>query len=179
MSDATPELSYPIAIDRLGPAWQDHRIVASAEQLVALAERFGVLELKRLEAMVRARRVRAGRYIEIIGTLAADVVQSCVATLEPVEAHVEEEFRELYGPIGGERPDEGAGEILVEPESPEPLDGPTVDLGEAVAQHLALSLDPYPRAPGAGPAPESEPPGPSETGRPSPFAVLGALKPRQ
>ena len=179
MTEARPELPYLVAIDHIGPAWQTHHIAAGDAERLALAQRFDLLELKRLDAEVRVRRIRAGRYLEVIGTFDADVVQSCVATLEPVEARVEEEFRELYGPIGGERAGFDAAEIVVDPESPEPIEGPTVDLGEAVAQHLALSLDPYPRAPGAGPAPDSEPPGPSEPGRPSPFAVLGALKPRQ
>ncbi len=32
---------------------------------------------------------------------------------------------------------------------PEPWSGNVIDVGEAVAEHLALALDPYPRATGA------------------------------
>ena len=165
-----PEFSRPIPIDHVGPAWQTQRIEASEAERAALARRFGILELPALAAEVKLRRVRAGRFIEASLHLAAEVVQSCVVTLEPVAARIDESTRELYGPIGGEK---AAEDVLVDPDSPEPIEGPSLDLGEVVAQHLALSLDPYPRAPGAvGPSPEAG--GPAE--RPSPFQGLAALK---
>jgi hypothetical protein len=34
-------------------------------------------------------------------------------------------------------------------DEPEPLEGDRIDLGEIVAEELALAIDPYPRAPGA------------------------------
>jgi hypothetical protein len=56
-----------------------------------------------------------------------------------VDAHVDE----LFGP------DTGAIEIVDTPYDevtlPEPFDGDAIDLGELVAQQLALVLDPYPR----------------------------------
>jgi hypothetical protein len=64
---------------------------------------------------------------------------------------------------------------MVEPEEeepPEPVGPRGIDLGEAVAQQLALALDPYPRAPGAA-LPEDLR---AETGAESPFAVLERLK---
>lgn len=42
-------------------------------------------------------------------------------------------------------------DLLLDPgddDPPEPLDGPLLDLGELVSQHLSLAVDPYPRAPG-------------------------------
>ena len=36
-----------------------------------------------------------------------------------------------------------------EADLPEPLEGDKIDLGEIVAQFLSVSIDPYPRAPGA------------------------------
>ena len=168
----TPEFSRPILIDHIGPAWHVEAIEASPAERAALARRFDLLDLPELKAEIRLRRVRAGRYIEASGHFAADVVQSCVVSLEPVAAKLDESFRELYGPIGGDVAGE-ASEVLVDPESPEPVEGGSLDLGEAVAQHLALALDPYPRAPGAvGPGPEKA----GEPERPSPFAGLAGLK---
>lgn len=167
----TPEFARPVQIDHVGPAWQSHALEADAAERAALAQRFGLLDLPALTAEVKLRRVRAGRYIEAALHLTAEVVQSCVVTLEPVAARVEDSGRELYGPTGGgpETPEE----VLVDPDSPEPLEGPSLDLGEIVAQHLALALEPYPRSPGAA--------GPGEAAaeaaaRPSPFAGLAALK---
>lgn len=170
MSD-TPEFSHPVQIDHVGPAWQSHRVAADPAERAALAARFELVELPALAAEVKLRRVRAGRYIEADLHLTAEVVQSCVATLEPVAATIEQRARELYGPIGGGP--EGPEEVLVDPDSPEPIEGASLDVGEIVAQHLALALDPYPRASGA--AAPGEAPGDSEA-PPSPFAGLAALK---
>ena len=52
----------------------------------------------------------------------------------------------------------------------EPIAAGEIDLGEAVAQQLAVSLDPYPRAPGATLASTGE------AEAQSPFAALAALK---
>jgi hypothetical protein len=53
-------------------------------------------------------------------------------------------------------------------------DGTAIDVGEAVAQSLALALDPYPRAPDAEAAlKEAGVTSEAETG---PFAALAALK---
>ena len=38
---------------------------------------------------------------------------------------------------------------LDEEDPPDPIVGGIIDIGEAVAEHLALALEPFPRAPGA------------------------------
>jgi uncharacterized metal-binding protein YceD (DUF177 family) len=80
--------------------------------------------------------------------LEARVVQSCVVTLEPVVADVADSFTLYYAeevvPPGH------AVDLPIEDEDwPEPIEDGRIDVGEAVAQQLALALDPYPRAPGA------------------------------
>jgi hypothetical protein len=181
-----PELTRPIAIDRIGTGWRTQVIETSADERAALAARFELLELPRLSAEVRLRRARAGRYVEIDGTLRAAVVQTCVVTLEPVAASVEERFALLLGPIGGANEAAAGTEAIVDLDEPEPLEGDAIDVGELVAQQLSLALDPYPRAPDA-PAPDSLAPDsltpeafgdPAAAGEPrgdvpeSPFAVL-------
>ena len=147
---------------------------ATPEERVALAERLDLVALNRLEATVRLRRLSKGRGAELDGTLSADVVQSCVVTLEPVPAVVTDRFRVRYVPdmdIAGQRP---GGEIDVgyDEDDAEPLEGGAVDMGETVAQHLSLALDPYPRSPGAAlPEDVAEEPLP-EPAKPNPFIVL-------
>ena len=86
-----------------------------------------------------------GGLVRMTGRLAAEVVQSCVISLEPVASTIELDFTTLYGP---EQP--GKSVIVdLDADIAEPFDGEAIDIGEAVAQQLALSLDPYPRAPGA------------------------------
>jgi uncharacterized metal-binding protein YceD (DUF177 family) len=150
-----------------------------------LAVRLGLIELPALAAAVRLRRARGGRYVEIDGSLHATVVQTCVVTLEPVPATLEEPFALLLGPIGGGAEDGPSSELIIDLDQPEPLESDTIDIGELVAQQLSLALDPYPRAPDA-PAPEdltkdltqglAEGPSatPAEPPAESPFAVLRA-----
>jgi hypothetical protein len=182
---APPELSRIVAVERIGTRWQAHDVTATAEECAALAQRFGLVELPALAAALRLRRARAGRYVEIDGVLRARVVQSCVVTLDPVAAALDEPFALLLGPIGGRvsdqaAPDQATSDLIVDLDEPEPLDGDDIDIGELVAQQLSLTLDPYPRAPEAadpeGLATAAD--GPETTGlaADSPFAVLRARR---
>ncbi|HUZ71578.1 MAG TPA: DUF177 domain-containing protein [Stellaceae bacterium] len=121
-----------------------HAIAAGAAEREALATRFALLALDRLEAEVRLSCLEGG-LVRLTATLAADVVQTCVVTLEPVPSRIEESFTLLYGASSDTR------EIVLdgEAETVEPLAGGRIDIGEAVAQQLSLVLDPFPRAAGA------------------------------
>lgn len=172
----TPEFSRPLAVDRIGHSEVAHDLVASAEERAALAKRFDLLALDRLEARLRLRRARGGSVLRLAGRLTADVVQACVMTLAPVPGHVETEFTILYG--DGGVGDEG---IDIDPElesTVEPWPEGALDLGEIVAQELVLALEPYPRAPGAALDPSYEASGSAADApeKVNPFAVLGNLR---
>jgi uncharacterized metal-binding protein YceD (DUF177 family) len=168
------EFSRPVAADSIGPQRQVREISADAQERHQLAERFGLLALDRLDATLELRR-HAGDVIQATGRLSADVVQSCVASLAPVPAHLEVEFEVSYSATAAESP-----EVELDPlaeDAPEPVVGGAIDLGEAVAQQLALSLDPYPRAPGAAwPSVEVAGPAAADPAPRHPFAGLAALK---
>src|SRR4051812_39802572 len=85
-----PELSRPVALDRIGSARHTVRILANDDERAALARRFGIPSVDRLEATATLRRVRAGHLIEVAIALAADVTQTCVVTLEPIAQAVTE-----------------------------------------------------------------------------------------
>jgi uncharacterized metal-binding protein YceD (DUF177 family) len=122
-----------------------HRIAADLDERAALAARFALESLDRLEAEVKLEHLPGG-LIRLAASLSAEVVQSCVVTLEPVASAVAEDFTLLFGP-----PEEAAREVILdgEEETVEPLDGERIDIGEVVAQQLSLALDPFPRAAGA------------------------------
>jgi uncharacterized metal-binding protein YceD (DUF177 family) len=145
MTPAALEFSRRVELARLGAHEAVYPISATAEERAALARRFGLLSLDRLEAEIRLQRL-AGGMVRLSGRLTAYVVQACVVSLEPVASALEEEFTVLYG-----HPTESGKSVIVdlETDEAEPFHGDAIDVGEAVAQHLALSLDPYPRAPGA------------------------------
>lgn len=172
-----PEFSRPLPVDRLGGGALDEEIVATAEERAALALRFDLRGLERLSARLHVHPSEGGRVVRVSGSFTADVTQTCVVSLEPVRNHLEESFTQLYrlAPAGAVAREVV---VVVDEEAPEPFGPEGIDLGEAVAQQLALALDPYPRAPRARlpiEVHETERAEPEEDG---PFAPLKALKRR-
>ncbi len=78
---------------------------------------------------------------------------SFVVSLEPVASRIEASFERLYDPSAAPSDADReialiSGEEAPEEEAPEPLADGVLDLGEIVAEELALVLNPFPRAPG-------------------------------
>ncbi|HMC92610.1 MAG TPA: DUF177 domain-containing protein [Allosphingosinicella sp.] len=174
----TPEFSRPIRIDMLGPAPRRVEIEAGEAERAALAERFALVSIDSLGAW--AEVARNGDTITARGSLKAAVVQSCVASGDPVPERVAEDFEIHFRPP----PEAGSPDDEVELGEAELdvvfYDGAAVDLGEAVAESLSLALNPYPRSPAAEAAlreagVKSEEEARAES---SPFAVLKGLKDR-
>jgi uncharacterized metal-binding protein YceD (DUF177 family) len=160
----TPELHRPIAVERIGASGLDLTVEASPTECAALARRMGLPAVQSLTCRYHLEQ-EAGPEILIRGHLVAQVVQTCVVSLEDFAATVDERFTVRGVPEGEETAET----------DPEALDeityaGGTLDLGEAAAEQLALALDPYPRAPGAV-LPEIE-----DASEPHTFDALGSLK---
>jgi len=156
------EFSRPVAVDRIPPAGEEKRIEANAAERAALARRYGVEQVLALSATLRLE-ARRGRSVHLSGSARALLVQTCVISLDPIETEAVAEFETLYRPApdpeGGrpgrkdDTPD--LGDIDPEAEDEEFYTGSAIDLGAAVAEAIALAIDPYPRKPGAvlpGPA---------------------------
>lgn len=172
---AAPEFSRPVRIDEIAGEARRLDIEAGASEREALARRFGLQAITRLAARLTLARPKGGRHIRLTGEFDADVVQTCVVTLEPVASHIGEPIEIVFDPMSRTPTHEvvvDAADLDVEP-----LTGDVLDLGEVVAEELALSLDPYPRAAGvtletAGLGPGA--PG-SEPGH-RPFEILARFK---
>ncbi|MDB5316074.1 MAG: hypothetical protein JWO26_1841 [Rhodospirillales bacterium] len=164
-----PEFSRPLAVARIGPPGRRERFAASAAECAALAERFGIPAIDKLEAELSLAPAKGGA-VAAEGWLRAEVVQSCVVTLDPVPESLDIPLRLRFIPEGDEPSDD--------PDTPDEIEieAGMIDLGEAVAEQLSLALNPYPRAPGAQLPPELEPsPEPEpEPAKIHPFAALKA-----
>ena len=169
------EFSRQVAIDDIAPAGSIIEIEATTGERQELAERFGLMGLDRLVARLKLTRGASGIPIRVRGALEATVVQECVVSLEPVTNKIKELIEVEYGPVEDEFSEDVVS--LDQPDPPEPLEGDILELGELVAQHLSIALDPYPKLEGAA-APDWADGGP-ETERDdtdNPFAVLSRLR---
>ncbi len=146
-------------------------LVADEAERGAIAGRLGLPSLGRLEA--HAALTRTGDAIRADGRVTAALQQRCVITGEPVAAHVDEAFaiRFVREPKGTPDEEIELGEVDCDSVF---HDGATIDLGSAIADTLALSLDPYPRSAGADAALKEA--GVMSEEQAGPFAALAKLR---
>lgn len=167
-----PEFSRPVRVDTIGEEPRGMEIAAEPAEKEALARRFGLVAIHSLSA--KAALSRNGGALIAEGRLKAKVTQSCVASAAPLEAAIDEPFRIEFRPEPtADTPDE---EVELSESEMDVVfyDGASIDLGEAVAESLSLSLDPWPRAPGAEEVLKAA--GVKGEDEAGPFAALAALK---
>lgn len=140
-----PEFSRPQRLDTIGKG--EHRVEIAADEVerAALAKRFGLIAIDRLESAMSVHRDATG--VVARGHLSGAVVQACSVTGDPVPAQIEEDFAIRFLPEGTPEADEV--ELTDEECDTVFYSGGAIDLGEAAAETLALALDPFPRSSGA------------------------------
>ena len=146
----------------------------------ALARHVGVVAIPALSATLELTHTRGGDVL-VAGRLTGTLVQTCVVTLEPFEAAIDEPIAVRFSAATADQakdlaadPEAAAGEVeigLTEEDPPEPLIDGRIDLGALLTEFLSLAVDPYPRKPGVA---WQETAGPDEPQ--SPFAALAGLK---
>lgn len=176
MSENSPPLTRFYDLDRMRPTGDEVAVTATADELARLAAWTGVDRVLSLVATIALKRLAPVRY-RYEAALEADVVQSCVVTLDPVTSHIARRIsRELHLLADTPGRGEGGGGMVTltedEDEVPEEIVSAHFDLAGPLREELSLAIDPYPRAPGVA----FEPPSDSERPDDSPFAVLKRLK---
>ena len=166
-----PEFSrHQILTDPPQAGVEDH-LEASPAECVALAQRFGIEALKHFSARFTRKPYPGGGLI-ISGRLKAEPVQLCIVSLEPVTERLDKPFTLVVLP-----PD---GALSEDPDGPDEIQADATghfDLGEALAEELSLSLNPYPRKAGAHlPLAPEEAAEAAEAAPRNPFAKLAALR---
>jgi uncharacterized metal-binding protein YceD (DUF177 family) len=141
----TPEFSR--LIDTRSIRNEPVLLEANEAERAALAKRFGIVSISRLTAEVSLEPVKPT--ILAAGRLTAEIVQSCAISGEDLTVAVTEPLTLRFVPqrapgLPNEELELDASE-LDEIE----FSGTQFDLGEAVAQTLALAIDPFLEAPGA------------------------------
>lgn len=172
MTDTIPtssEFSRPVELARMGDGAR--HLVADEAELSALARRFDLVSVGKLEAHITL--VVDGDVVTANGTMKADFVQSCAISGDDLPVSVNETLAFRFTPAGKYRPDE---EVELSEDDCDAIEytGGSFDLGEAIAQSLALTIDPYATGPGAQQAREKA--GLLTEEQSGPFAALAALK---
>ena len=147
-------------------------LVADAEERAAVAARLDLPSLERLDAHAVLRR--DGNTVHASGRVKASLEQRCVVSGDPLPVRIDEAFDLRFIPApkiagGDEEFELGADEL-------DTLfhDGLVIDLGAAIADSLALGLDPYPRSANAADVLRHAGVIPEEEARP--FSALSGLK---
>jgi len=171
MSTPPPEFSRIVRLDEIGDRPRTITLEADAEERAALARRFGLIALDSLSGEAAVARVAGG--VHATGTLSAHAVQPCVATAEPVPARIDEPFDLRFIEEGDLAAEE---EIELSEADCDVIgySGASIDLGEALAQTLALALPPFPRSPNADAALRDA--GVLSEEEAGPFGALAGLK---
>ncbi len=160
---SAPELSRPVRVEHIGEG-MDVIVEANEAERAAVAARMGLVSIGLLTCSFDLRRPIAGE-IAATGTLRAEVVQTCVVSLEPFATSLVEDFEVRFVPEGTE-----SEELDLEAVDEVPYAAGVLDLGEATSEQLALALDPFPRKPGA------ELPEDAGKAAEGPFAALQRLR---
>lgn len=138
-----------------------------------LAGRFGLTQIKAMRAEVTL--LPDGGKVEATGRLTASLIQPCAISGDDFPVSIKEPIALRFIPATGQshEPDEEI-EITADDCDEIEYEGMTFDLGEAVAQTLALAIDPFAEGPNADKArAEHNLSGDAASG---PFAALSALQ---
>ena len=164
------ELHRPLEVARVATLGSHEKISADAKECQSLAARFQVPKIHAVTAALQAKSWRGGG-MKISGQAFIDLDQVSVVSLETFRSQTTIPVERYFLNIP-------AGENNESEQDIDPIVNGIIDLGEVVAESIALELDPYPRMPGEAfqsvieddPAHDEKPP--------NPFNVL-KLRPNQ
>lgn len=175
MTQSSPEFGRPEfnrVVDTRSIGNHPVHLEANEAERAALAVRFGIVAINRLTAEVALEPAKGT--IEATGQLTAEIVQSCAVSAEDIPVSIAEPLNLRFVPErGAGRPNE---EVELEADDLDEIEyhGTQFDLGEAVAQSLALAIDPFLEGPGADDFRRTSGLFGEDTA--NPFAVLAKLK---
>ncbi len=120
-------------------------LAADRPERAAIAARFGLVALDRLESDLVL--TCDGDTIGVTGNLKADVIQACVATGEPLPARIAAPVVVRFVPNDRLEVEDAEAEVELVGDALDIIGytGGRFDLGDMVAETMALALEPFPR----------------------------------
>ena len=174
------EFSYFVNIDDVSSKEKHHKLEASQVECDALATRFGLSGLEGLRAHLVMRDKGRNTGITLVGKLFAVAYQGGGQNTAAEKTVVDDDINIRFLPEDRITPEvEEENMMTLDSEDLEPMPDDRFDLGELMAQYVALSVDPYlsedfiVSKEDLGPGVSLNEP---ELKKPNPFAVLSGLK---
>lgn len=148
------------------------RLEASVEECAALACRFDLVAVNSLSAELALDKDKNA--IIANGRLEAKIIQRCAVSAEDLSVTISEPLALRFIPAAAQHYAEAEVEIDAKDCDEVEYTGTTIDLGEELAQSLAVAIDPFLTGPQAEAARRKA--GIVNAGSAGPFAMLAALK---
>ncbi len=160
-----PEFSRKVDLREIGD--KPVHLSATAAECAALARRFGIVAVLRLDADVSLEPKGTGHFT-------ADIIQSCAISAEDLPVHIAEPLTLRFIPARAAARVETEIELAADDCDEIEYTGTAFDLGEEVAQSLAVAIDPFAVGPMAEEARRMA--GLLDAENSGPFAALRVLK---
>lgn len=157
--------SEVVRVNEIGAGITRHLIPDDAAR-ARIIKALDLASLASLKATISLAPAHVGWTLS--GRVTAEAEQVCGITLDPLPVTVDERFS-VQLVEGSEASSEV--EVTLDDDAPDVIEDGRIDLGQYAVEQFALSLDPFPRKPGA------EFVQPEEPAEISPFAVLKAFRP--
>lgn len=168
----TPEFSHIVRMSEIGTGGVERSVAANEKERQALTKRFDLISLGVLTASFTLQL--DGHKVDLSGTIVASLEQPCSISGEAVSVSVREPFEISFIPKTQSSGSEEEIELAADDCDVIEYDGNKVDVGEAIAQTLYLSLDPFLRGPNADAVAEQR--GLKSEEEAGPFGALASLK---
>lgn len=166
--------SYPLKLEDMSPAVQKYELKASPAELEYITAVMQVPAVKTFMATVNVRLHKKEHLVDVFGTVAADVEQVSVVSLENFIQHYSTEFT-LKFDTKMTAAEQKELELDIDADVPDILENGQIDLAAVAMEQLALLLDDFPRKEGEVFIFESEF-DEETTKQNNPFAILEKLK---
>ncbi|MCK0070399.1 YceD family protein [Kordiimonas laminariae] len=176
----TNNLTLSLKASEIDSNEKSYAIEATDDEKSILVERFNLVSLSAFSAEVTVKSKADMDAVLLEGHIDAELEQACTISLKPVAETVSENFSLLLvSPEMANSMDEDEAYLDVDAPDYDALEGDIVEVGELVAQTLAISMNQYPRAEGVElnvSASANVSVNEVELEKPNPFAALGKLK---
>lgn len=173
-------LKFPVQVRSIPEKGIVLTLDATEPERIKLAKNHDILEVKYFHADYRVTRWKR-RGVKLKGMVIAEITQECVISRLPIENKITQPVELIFMPddskLARDRHDFQNYEIMIDvegPDTPEILNGESIDVGAISEEFFELAIDRYPRTDDVAGLDVSKDFVEAETHLP--FAVLGKLK---